>query len=245
MADSEVCCAVATDGSTECERCRLTERVLSRRPNLLRLARRHSVSVADAEDAVQETITRALERLDELDPTRVEGWLATVTLNICRDMARDRGRRRQRLHYQYRQMIPEQHVDEEVAQRAYAACVATHVRTLPDAQRTVLELRAAAMPIEEIAAELGITAKSAESLLSRWRRAKRAIEVSMQGVLVCCWLRRRAGLRAAHTAGTYVGAMTAAAVVVAVTAPTAGDHRLAVARAVDVPHTVRAVPESA
>jgi RNA polymerase sigma factor (sigma-70 family) len=174
---------------------------------------------ADAEDAVQEALTRALERIEDLDPTRVDGWLKTVTMNICRDMARDRGRHGHRVAYQLRHTIPEPFVDESVVERAYAASVADHLHLLPGPQQLVLRLRADAMPVEEIAGRLGMTMKSAESLLSRGRRTMRAVCSNLQTVLLAFALRRRAAPRVLHVAGGAVGA-TALAVAIVAPAPT-------------------------
>lgn len=189
MTVSSPCCTQGS--STLCNRCLLVEHILAQRAGLLALARSRGASAADAEDVVQETLTRALERLHELDPARVDGWLKTVTMNLCRDAARDRHRDGRRVVYQLRQVVPEPYVDESVAERAYAESVARHLRALPQAQVAVLKLRAEATPIDEIATSLGISIKSAESLLSRGRRTMRAVATSLLGGLVGIRLRSR------------------------------------------------------
>lgn len=67
------------------------ERALEHLPALRRVGRRLTGSTAEADDLVQETVARALERRDELrDPARLKGWLLavqrTVYLNSRRNL---------------------------------------------------------------------------------------------------------------------------------------------------------------
>lgn len=210
MTVPESCCADGEVQGVMDHRGSLVARVLAQRPVLLALARSRSACAADAEDAVQEAFVRALERLDELDPARVEGWMKTVTMNICRDMARERGRHRHRVAYQVRQMLPEPYLDEVVAERAYAADVARCMLQLPAPQRSVLQMRAESLPVEEIASRLGMTHKSAESLLSRGRRTMRAVASSLQAAVVGVSLRPGGRRSIAHTAVGFAASGTLA-----------------------------------
>ena len=63
------------------------ERMWSHREQLLRVARRRSMSLEDAEDAVHEAMLRAAERPD-LDEERLGAWLTTVTMRLCVDRHR-------------------------------------------------------------------------------------------------------------------------------------------------------------
>jgi RNA polymerase sigma-70 factor (ECF subfamily) len=70
-----------------------SERLLAELASLLRVARRLTRTEADAEDLVQATIVRAIERRSELrDRERMRGWLLrvqrTVHLNGVRGLAR-------------------------------------------------------------------------------------------------------------------------------------------------------------
>ncbi|ACG72965.1 RNA polymerase, sigma-24 subunit, ECF subfamily [Anaeromyxobacter sp. K] len=59
------------------------QRALAQVPFLRRNGRRLARSAADAEDLVQETLVRALERQEELrDPTRLRGWLGALQRSI-------------------------------------------------------------------------------------------------------------------------------------------------------------------
>lgn len=63
------------------------QRMWSHREQLLKVARRRSMSPEDAEDAVHEAMLRAAERPD-LDDERLGGWLTTVTMRLCVDRYR-------------------------------------------------------------------------------------------------------------------------------------------------------------
>src|SRR5258707_6263771 len=63
------------------------QRMWSHREQLLRVARRRSMSREDAEDAVHEAMLRAAERPD-LDDERLGAWLTTVTMRLCVDRYR-------------------------------------------------------------------------------------------------------------------------------------------------------------
>ena len=60
---------------------------------VLRVALRLLNNPQDAQDAAQEVFLRLYKHLGELDETRgYEAWLYRVTVNVCRDIARRRGR---------------------------------------------------------------------------------------------------------------------------------------------------------
>lgn len=64
-------------------------RLLDELPALLRTARRMTRSGSDAEDLVQATVVRALERKDELrEPDRMRGWLLSVQRTVALNGAR-------------------------------------------------------------------------------------------------------------------------------------------------------------
>ncbi|MGP4091630.1 RNA polymerase sigma factor [Streptomyces sp. KR55] len=60
-------------------------------PRLYAIAR--SLVGADAEDAVQDCMVKAFERLDQLhDPAAAAAWLRSILINCCRDRRRARTR---------------------------------------------------------------------------------------------------------------------------------------------------------
>ncbi len=62
---------------------------------LMRLAYQRTLNFADAEDIAQETFLRLMRRepVEFLDDEHLCAWLIRVTLNLCRDLARRKGRR--------------------------------------------------------------------------------------------------------------------------------------------------------
>lgn len=60
-----------------------------------RLALSYTKSTADAEDICQSVFLRLMERGAEIRPGKEKAWLATVTVNLCRDLLRSARRRRE------------------------------------------------------------------------------------------------------------------------------------------------------
>ncbi|MER5637539.1 RNA polymerase sigma factor SigJ [Kitasatospora sp. NPDC002227] len=75
---------------------RLAERFQAHRPQLRAVAYRMLGSLAEAEDAVQETWLR-LSRTDVTEVANLAGWLTTVVGRICLDLLRSRTSRREDL----------------------------------------------------------------------------------------------------------------------------------------------------
>jgi RNA polymerase sigma factor (sigma-70 family) len=144
------------------------------REALLRVARRRSVSHADAEDAVAEAIARSHEDAD-VDFQRVGGWLTSVTMRLCADSARDRAREPKRVAYQLRQGVTEDDHGPAVCDRAEASWLAAHLAGLPARQRRALELRAQGADVGSIAESMGVSYKVADGLLQRARAHMKAV----------------------------------------------------------------------
>src|SRR6266568_3127215 len=72
----------------------LADRFQEHRTRLRAVAYRMLGSVAEAEDAVQETWLR-LNRSDTSGVDNLAGWLTTVTARVCLNMLRSRGSRRE------------------------------------------------------------------------------------------------------------------------------------------------------
>lgn len=162
------------------------QRVWSHRERLLKVARRRSVNVEDAEDAVHEAMVRATERRD-VDESRLGAWLTSVTIRLCIDRFRQVGREAE-AHARSVRAIPAQPtVDEPVCDRAEAKWLADRSRDLPDRQEQVLGLRAQGLDLAQIAQQTGLSYQAARSLLARARRTLLATLAGTLSVAVWLW----------------------------------------------------------
>jgi len=125
---------------------------------------------ADAEDVVQDTWVKAVEKLDTFRWESALGtWLHAIALNVTREAERRRGRR-QETDFPAEEppaRAPLEQVEVMDLERA--------IQGLPDGYRTVLVLHdVEGFTHEEIGAQLGIAAGTAKSQLFWARRAVRA-----------------------------------------------------------------------
>jgi RNA polymerase sigma-70 factor (sigma-E family) len=124
----------------------------------------------EAQEAVQEAFTRALaapRRFAGLE--NPEAWLRRVAVNVVRT----RHRRRRMLDRLLRRIGP----PPEVADRSpeHLALLAA-LRELPEGQRQALALHYLVdLPVDEVAATLGVSAGTVKSRLSRGRQALAAL----------------------------------------------------------------------
>jgi RNA polymerase sigma-70 factor (ECF subfamily) len=163
----------------------LAERVLAGdEPAFRRLYQRHTPrlfqlalrlvggNTAEAEDVVQDTWIKAAEKLDTFRWEAAFGtWLGAIGINLARETARRRGRRREVEWADAAEppaAEPRQHLEPVDLERAIAA--------LPEGYRTVLILHdIEGYTHEEIAAQLGVAAGTTKSQLFWARRAVRAL----------------------------------------------------------------------
>lgn len=160
------------------------DRIASHRDSLLVIARRRTLSAADAEDVVQEAMARAAQKRD-LDLDNAGAWLTRVVINLCIDIQRRRAR-----------TLPIEHIaatawtrghEERVCDQEEARWVAAQTALLPPKQRAALLLRASGRSVDELARELGVTRSAGEAALKRARvalRGKLAATYSAVGVVV-------------------------------------------------------------
>jgi RNA polymerase sigma-70 factor (ECF subfamily) len=124
-------------------------------------------NLQDAEDAVQEALTRAALRWPRLRRYRApEAWVRRVAMNLASDGFR-RFRRRLAVAVRLR-------ADLESRQAAPLEVpgLMDALRALPVAQRKVVVLRHLLdLPVEEVAAELGVPVGTVKSRLARARGA--------------------------------------------------------------------------
>ncbi|MGH3903552.1 MAG: sigma-70 family RNA polymerase sigma factor [Pseudonocardiaceae bacterium] len=165
-------------------------RVWDSRALLLTVARRHGADAEDAEDAVQEAMLRAAEH-PEIAEDRLRAWLVAVTIRLCMDGHRSRSRefrRWQRISARAEVQQAGQHLEDEVCERSEAAWVASMAtELLPPRQAQALQLTAEGCDVQQVANQLGVRYRAAESLLARARRTVRTAVTASLGVLVLAW----------------------------------------------------------
>ena len=120
-------------------------------------------SRADAEDAVQEATIKAWRNLDRLkDQAAVRPWFLTIVANQCRSM------RRTRWWSVVKVADPERAAEGPEKEVIQTIDVASALRTLSREDRTALFLRFYLdLPLDEVAAVLGISETAAKSRVHR------------------------------------------------------------------------------
>jgi len=124
-----------------------------------------------AEDAVQETIERALRGHSSFDPEKggVSAWLHGILINVLRNQSRALSRQpiqppTDGHAWEALAASLPKHVDEVAAQ----IDAAVYLSRLPDDHRTILHMRYwQELSYEEIASQLGISPANARVRLSR------------------------------------------------------------------------------
>ena len=148
--------------------------VNSHQPDVYRLALSMLDSHHEAEDATQETFLAALRALDSFHGgAAFKTWLYSITVNVCRT----RLQRRKRLE-RLQNMLQGLHLlrsragtpEETTVQREADSVLWQAVRSLDEKQRTPIILRYFHdLPVEEIAAILGIPTGTVHSRLNTAR----------------------------------------------------------------------------
>lgn len=122
-------------------------------------------NASDAEDAVQETFIKYLQKAPEFENAEHEkAWLITVATNKCKDMLRFKNRH------------PVVNIEEikELTKDASDNGILDALMTLPDKFRTVLILYYVEQyPMEEIARMIGKTTSAVKMRLQKGRRLLR------------------------------------------------------------------------
>ncbi|MFF4145537.1 sigma-70 family RNA polymerase sigma factor [Streptomyces sp. NPDC001698] len=188
------------------------QRMWSHREQLLKVARRRSMSQEDAEDAVHEAMLRAAERPD-LDDERLGAWLTTVTMRLCVDRYRQVNREAEvgrRPTLVAPGPVP---VEEAVCDRAEAKWLAVRSGELPARQAEALRLRSEDLDVSQVAVRMGLSYRTVESLLARARRTLRASLAGTLGLVL--FLVGRGRLRGGGNAQAVAVASTAATLAVA------------------------------
>ncbi|MGH9100472.1 MAG: sigma-70 family RNA polymerase sigma factor [Acidimicrobiales bacterium] len=149
-------------------------------PSLLSTAHHRLRNAEDAQDAVQETLLRALLALDRFGYTgdwRLGAWLHTILVNVCTDIP---SRRTPTTPLNDAMLETRADEDEPAASDPVAlAAVKRAIEELPESQRLAFELRLVdGRPYDEVAGALGITEVNARA---RVRRARAKLQHALQG----------------------------------------------------------------
>ncbi|MFF3458931.1 sigma-70 family RNA polymerase sigma factor [Streptomyces sp. NPDC002730] len=214
------------------------QRAWSHREQLLKVARRRSMSQEDAEDAVHEAMLRAAEHPD-LDDERLGAWLTTVTMRLCVDRYRQVNRETEvRSSPTLLTPVPVP-VEEAVCDRAEARWLARRSGELPARQAEALWLKSEDLDVGQVAVKMGLSYRTVESLLARARRTLRNSLAATLGLAL--WLIGRGRPRGGNAQAVAVASTAATLAIAGLILPYAHDG--------DGPHRSRpaipAVSESA
>src|ERR687895_903211 len=161
----------------------LAERFEAHRPRLRAVAYRMLGSLAEADDAVQDTWLR-LSRAGASEVEHLGGWLTTVLARVCLNMLRSRTTRREEpLDLRLPDPVISREGELEPEQEALLAdsvglALLVVLDTLSPAERLAFVLHDMFdLPFDEIAPMVGRSPEAARQLASRARRRVRGAEV--------------------------------------------------------------------
>jgi RNA polymerase sigma-70 factor (ECF subfamily) len=140
---------------------------------LMRLVQKRLPTRQDAEDCVQEAMTRTAAHRT-LDPGRLGPFLTSVAMRLCADFYRAQDRDRTLVR---RVPWADTHgtVEDDICDTAFGGWLLEQARTLEGRQREILLARAAGVSVSAFARQHGITAKTAEAHFTRGRARLREL----------------------------------------------------------------------
>ena len=116
--------------------------VLPLKDRLYRLALRITLNPAEAEDAVQDTLIRVWEHREEWEQIdSIEAYAHTICRNIALDMAGKAGRGNVQLNEELSTVNCQLSTDDRFDQKERLSLVRKIMDTLPEVQRSIMELR--------------------------------------------------------------------------------------------------------
>lgn len=141
---------------------------------IFRTAMRIVLNREDAEDIVQDTLVKLWQQREDLE--RVDNFEA-FALTVARNLALDRKEKMDNRHVSLcedRHDRPENTNEERVVREETSRFVATVIDSLPEKQRTVVQLRdIEGLSYKDIAQVLGVTESDVKVTLFRARNALR------------------------------------------------------------------------
>jgi len=160
--------------------------VLPLKNRLYRLALRITLNPAEAEDAVQDTLIRVWEHREEWEQIdSIEAYAHTICRNIALDMAGKAGRGNVQLNEEIRVKNSQFSIEEKFDQKERLSLVRKIMDTLPEVQRSIMELRdIEGKTYQEIGNILKLTESQVKVYLHRARTSirQRAEEIEKYGL---------------------------------------------------------------
>ena len=153
------------------------------RPHLRAVAYRMLGSLAEADDAVQDTWVR-LSRSDAGEVENLAGWLTTITARVCLNMLRSRNHRREEplaVHIPDPVISPDGQIQPEeqalLADSVGLALLIVLDTLTPDERLAFVLHDMFDLPFKQIAPVVGRTPAAAKQLASRARRRVKGAEI--------------------------------------------------------------------
>jgi RNA polymerase sigma factor (sigma-70 family) len=120
---------------------KLLGRILAVQDSMFRLSKRLLTSTEEAEDAVQEVLTKLWEKMDRIATlTNVEGYAMTMTKNYCLDRLKSKQATQLRLVHVHQDKTTAS-LDQQINQWDSVAHVFKIMQSLPKQQQLVVQLR--------------------------------------------------------------------------------------------------------
>ena len=144
-------------------------------PKVLTICRRYAANDPDAQDYLQECFIHLFDRIEQYEETRGDfsGWLYRLCTNKILQIIRASKRM---VDLVYPEHLPERGISEEEMDYLPKEVILKAIQQLPEAYRLVLNLYVFEdWSHNEIAEELGITASSSRSRLTRARAMLKTI----------------------------------------------------------------------
>lgn len=161
------------------------QRILAIQDSMFRLAKRLLISTEEAEDAVQEVLSKMWQNMHTVSKlTNMEGYAMTMVKNYCLDRLKSKQAAQMRLvHFQHDKATPslEKHIDDCDS----VAHIYDFMKTLPAQQQLILQLRDVEQyDFETIAQITDMSEGAVRVALSRARKTikKHLIKIHQHGI---------------------------------------------------------------
>ena len=117
------------------------DRIMTVQDSMFRLAKRLLISKEEAEDAVQEVVTKLWANMTHIATlSNIEGYAMTMTKNYCLDRLKSRQASQLRLvHYHHEKVTTS--LDKQIDARDSVSKLMVFIEDLSDQQQLILQLR--------------------------------------------------------------------------------------------------------